>query len=83
MNIETKNIDEFSNLGVTVLRKLISDYWLKKIKIGVEKNFKNPSIYKCVYEKNNQKELFYDDYCNWKRITEYKDFFFLIQGLQK
>ncbi len=76
MNIETKNIDEFSNLGVTVLRKLISDYWLKKIKIGVEKNFKNPSIYKCVYEKNNEKELFYDDYCNWKRITEYKEFFF-------
>ena len=76
MNIETKNIDEFSNLGVTVLRKTISDYWLKKIKIGVEKNFKNPSIYKCVYEKNNEKELFYDDYCNWKRITEYKEFFF-------
>ena len=44
MNIETKNIDEFSNLGVTVLRKIISDYWLKKIKIGVEKNFKNEML---------------------------------------
>ena len=44
MNIETKNIDELSNLGVTVLRNIISDYWLKKIKIGVEKNFKNGEL---------------------------------------
>ena len=68
--------NEFSKFGVTVLRNIISEYWLKQIKIGIEKNFKNPSIYKCVYEKKNGKELFYDDYCNWKRIPEYKDFFF-------
>ena len=36
----------------------------------------NPSKYKCVYEKNNKKELFYDDYCNWSRIKEYKNFIF-------
>ena len=76
MNINIKQINEFSKFGVTVLRNIISEYWLKQIKIGIEKNFKNPSIYKCVYEKKNGKELFYDDYCNWKRIPEYKDFFF-------
>ncbi len=76
MSINIKQINEFSKFGVTVLRNIISEYWLKQIKIGIEKNFKNPSIYKCVYEKKNGKELFYDDYCNWKRIPEYKDFFF-------
>ena len=37
---------------------------------------KKPSKYKCVYEKNKNKELFYDDYCNWNRILEYKNFIF-------
>ena len=42
----------------------------------IKKNFKNPSKYKCVYEKFENKELFYDDYCNWQKIDEYKDFLF-------
>ena len=27
-------------------------------------------------KKKNNKEVFYDDYCNWNRIEEYKDFIF-------
>ena len=69
-------IDDYQNYGVTVLRNIISIKWIKKLQIGVIKNFKNPSKYKCVYEKNIEKELFYDDYCNWQRIDEYKQFFF-------
>ena len=76
MLLTNKIINEYQNFGVTVLRNIIRDNWIKKIQIGVQKNFDNPSKYKCVYEKNNNKELFYDDYCNWKRISEYKQFFF-------
>tara|TARA_B100001123_G_scaffold295282_1_gene329251 strand:+ start:1201 stop:1995 length:795 start_codon:yes stop_codon:yes gene_type:complete len=76
MILNKEKIDDYLNNGVTILRNVISEEWLKKIEIGIEKNFKNPSIYKCVYEKTNNRELFYDDYCNWKRILEYKDFFF-------
>ena len=82
MILNKEKIDDYLNNGVTILRNVISEEWLKKIEIGIEKNFKNPSIYKCVYEKTNNRELFYDDYCNWKRILEYKDFF-LIQEFQK
>ena len=64
------------NEGVVVLNNVINKHWLKKLQIGIQKNFSDPSKYKCVYEKINNKELFYDDYCNWKRILEYKDFLF-------
>ena len=74
MILNKEKIDDYLNNGVTILRNVISEEWLKKIEIGIEKNFKNPSIYKCVYEKTNNRELFYDDYCNWKRIKEYKKF---------
>ena len=42
----------------------------------MKKILKNPSQYKCVYEEKDGKEIFYDDYCNWQRIEEYKEFIF-------
>jgi ectoine hydroxylase-related dioxygenase (phytanoyl-CoA dioxygenase family) len=76
MLINEKLVKDYKKKGVTVIRKVISNFWLEKLSKGIEKNFKNPSKYKCVYEKKNNKEVFYDDYCNWNRIEEYKDFIF-------
>ena len=76
MLLTNKIIKSYQDNGVVLLKGIISDYWLKELSRGIKKNFKKPSKYKCVYEKNNNKELFYDDYCNWKRIEEYKRFIF-------
>ena len=76
MLLDESVIDNYQYFGVTVLRNIISINWIKKLQIGVIKNFQNPSKYKFVYEKNTEKELFYDDYCNWQHIDEYKQFFF-------
>ena len=51
MNIDNRIMDEYSDYGVVIIRNAITPYWLKKLIIGIEKNFKNPSKYKCVYEK--------------------------------
>ena len=76
MKLDKKKISFYQKNGVVVLRNIINKYWLKKIEIGIKKNFNNPSKFKCVYEIENDKELFYDDYCNWQNILEYKDFLF-------
>ena len=76
MQLKIKEINSYQRDGVVVIKKAISEYWIKKIISGIQKNFLNPSKYKCVYEKVNNIELFYDDYCNWQRIEEYKDFIF-------
>ena len=76
MILDKKNINFYNEKGVVLLKNIISQNWLKKLELGIKKNFKNPSQYKCVYEKIGNKELFYDDYCNWQRIDEYKDFLF-------
>ena len=74
--LSNKNIKEFSNYGVVFLKNIIDKKWIKELQKGVELNFKNPSKYKCVYEKKNDKEIFYDDYCNWQNIKEYQNFIF-------
>ena len=74
--ISTKIIKDYKNNGVVVLRNVVPKKWITILKRGLKKNFQNPSKYKCVYEINNNKELFYDDYCNWNKINEYKSFIF-------
>ena len=74
--IKKNIIQDYNKNGVVVLRNVISRKWINNLKRGLKKNFQNPSKYKCVYERNNKKELFYDDYCNWNKIDEYKNFIF-------
>ncbi len=74
--LNNKILKDYLENGVVLLKNIIDDKWIKELQKGVEFNFKYPSKYKCVYEKLNNKEIFYDDYCNWKRIKEYKNFIF-------
>ena len=69
MNIDQSIIENYNNYGVVVIRNVISSYWLKQLSIGIEKNFKDPSKYKCIYEQKDGVEIFFDDYCNWQRIN--------------
>ena len=74
--INNSTIRNYNINGVVVLRNIINIKWVNILKRGIRKNFENPSMYKCVYEQNDKKELFYDDYCNWNKIDEYKNFIF-------
>ena len=74
--ISNSSIKNYNIDGVVVLRNIVDIKWINILKRGLRKNFQNPSKYKCVYEQNNKQELFYDDYCNWNKIDEYKNFIF-------
>ena len=54
MILDKKLIIDYNNNGVVVLRNIVTKYWLKKLAIGIEKNFKSPSKYKCVYEQKRE-----------------------------
>ena len=60
--IEKNTSNEFQNNGVVLLKRIIDQKWIEELRKGVEHNFQNPSKYKCVYEEENNQEIFYDDY---------------------
>ena len=66
---------DFIKNGVVLLKQIIDQKWIEELRKGIKYNFKKPSKYKCIYEEHG-KEIFYDDYCNWNRIKEYKNFIF-------
>ena len=67
-------VDEFERNGVVCLRGLFEQRWLNQLAEGVEKNFAAPGPYQRVYTTPGNPGAFYDDYCNWQRIDEYRDF---------
>ncbi len=74
MELDAADIESFERDGVVCLRGRFDSHWLESLAIGVEKNFQNPGPWHTVYTSEGNPGGFYDDYCNWSRITEYKDF---------
>lgn len=74
MTLATELIETYQRDGVVCLRDVFDTSWLKMLAVGVEKNFQDPGPFNTVYTDQNSPGGFYDDYCNWTRIDEYRDF---------
>uniref|UniRef100_A0A2L2XYK1 Phytanoyl-CoA dioxygenase n=1 Tax=Parasteatoda tepidariorum TaxID=114398 RepID=A0A2L2XYK1_PARTP len=74
MKIEQALIEEYEKNGAICLRGVFDENWIEIVRAGIEKNLNDPSCYseKLKGEKGNG--YYFDDYCNWKRIEEFKKF---------
>ena len=67
-------IDAYQGNGAVCVRGFFDQHWLDKLAVGLEKNFADPGPDNTVYTPAGKPGGFYDDYCNWQRIEEYRDF---------
>lgn len=72
--IEDATVTQYQRDGAICLRGLFSRAWLEKLSRGIEKNFATDGEYQRNYTADGNPGGFYDDYCNWQRIDEYRDF---------
>lgn len=72
--ITKSQIQEYSDNGAILIKNAFDLEWLTILKKGLEKNRKDPGPYACQYTPDDDEGDFYDDYCNWNRFEEYKDF---------
>ena len=65
-------IDSFQNDGIAFIPGLFKAH-LDNLRMGVQKNIEEPGPYAA--ENLNEGEIgrFFDDYCNWQRIKEFRD----------
>lgn len=75
MKIEQEQVKAFQRDGVVVLRGVFAD-WVDTLQKGVDANMANPGEYGKIYPAVNNGGQFFGDYCNWNRISQYKEFFF-------
>ena len=72
--ISEEQIAEFDSKGVVFLENYFSEKWIKKLKIGIEKNILNPGKEKRVWSKESEGQYTFYGSDNWRNILEYREF---------
>lgn len=65
-------IETFQRDGVVLVKGLFADH-VDTLRAGIESNMAAPGPYASENRKEGHTGLFFDDYCNWDRIAEFKD----------
>tara|TARA_B100001175_G_C19434560_1_gene602901 strand:+ start:410 stop:1210 length:801 start_codon:yes stop_codon:yes gene_type:complete len=69
----TRNqIKQYNKNGVLVLRDIFKP-WIKSLRVGFNKALDKPSINSRENISLKDQGRFFEDYCNWKRIKEFKN----------
>ena len=80
MFLSNKQIKDYQSDGVLIIKDIFKD-WIEPLKIGFQKVIDKPSIHGRE-NVNDQNGRFFEDYCNWQRIEEFKDCLFNSLGAQ-
>merc|ERR1719309_819214 len=76
MLVTDADIEKFDQDGAIVLRNVFSDDWVQKVKEGIQINLATPSKYSEKLALKEGQGAYFNDYCNWKTIQQFKDFAF-------
>ncbi|MBX2878529.1 MAG: phytanoyl-CoA dioxygenase family protein [Granulosicoccus sp.] len=66
-----EDVRDFQDDGVVLLRGLLKDY-VGTLRQGVNFNLQNPGPYAAENTSGDDSGRFFDDYCNWSRISEFE-----------
>ena len=75
VKLTDKQILNYKNDGVILIKEVFLP-WVEKLKTGFHKVLNNPSSHGRENISKHQEGRFFEDYCNWERIEEFKDFIF-------
>ena len=72
MPVSSSDIEDYRRDGVVVVRGLFSDH-LEQLRAGVARNMEEPGPYAAENLHAHEAGRFFDDYCNWQRIPEFRE----------
>jgi ectoine hydroxylase-related dioxygenase (phytanoyl-CoA dioxygenase family) len=72
--ISDDDVERFRRDGAVVLRQVFSPDWLDRLAQGIEKNLRLPGPMAIHYTGEDSPGRFFGDYCNWRRIPQYRYF---------
>lgn len=70
--VSPADIQAYQRDGVVLIRGLFKDQ-VEQLRQGVARNMDEPGPYAAENLKPGEGGRFFDDYCNWQRITEFQD----------
>ena len=73
--VSPSDIEAYQRDGAVCIRGVFAD-WVDVIAEGIERNIREPGQYAAESVKKGEPGSFFDDYCNWERIPEFRDIIF-------
>ena len=70
--LSKEHIKSFQDDGVVLIKGLFADY-VELIQMGIDYNIQNPGRYAAENIKDGEGGRFFDDYCNWDRISQFQE----------
>ncbi|MDG1939197.1 MAG: phytanoyl-CoA dioxygenase family protein [Paracoccaceae bacterium] len=70
--LSEEHIKSFQDDGVVLIKGLFADY-VELIQMGIDYNIQNPGRYAAENIKDGEGGRFFDDYCNWNRISQFQE----------
>jgi ectoine hydroxylase-related dioxygenase (phytanoyl-CoA dioxygenase family) len=67
------DVADYRRDGAVCLRGVFKD-WVDTIAAGIDRNMREPGPYASESVRKGEPGSFFDDYCNWQRIPEFRDF---------
>lgn len=75
--IDQPTIDEYERNGVVVIRQLFTPEEVRKVAAGIEKVLAAPGPLAGIASEADDPGKFFEDFCNWQRISEYEEIAFV------
>jgi len=72
--LEQSVADQFQADGAVLLKGVFAN-WMETLQAGLDRNLREPSP-TARFHKGEGESAFFNDYCNWSRIPEYREFIF-------
>jgi ectoine hydroxylase-related dioxygenase (phytanoyl-CoA dioxygenase family) len=76
LQLSDHTISEYQAHGATVVRGLVNPAELALLEAGIAENMAHPSELSIVASQPQDPGYFIEDFCNWQRIPQYRDFIF-------
>ena len=75
MRVSDSDLARFEADGAVLLRGIFSE-WVQPLRAGIDYLLRNPSDLQRSYHPDDGSAAFFQDFCNWQRIAEFRDFVF-------
>ena len=72
--LSAQDVETFQREGVVCLRQVFDHRWLDLVAGGILRNLAEPSAYAQNLKTDGDTGRFFGDYCNWRRIPEFRAF---------
>ena len=73
MILNSEQITNYKKNGAIVIKDIFKP-WINLLREGFQKVLKNPGPHARENTEINENGRFFEDYCNWSRIEEFKEF---------